>query len=55
MRRRARRPDGVAFVAVDGAQSPAVALAATRPGDAGNPALTRAVSLPQAPARDRAN
>ncbi len=51
----ALRPDGVAFAALDGAQSPAVELAATWPGDADNPALARAVSLLRAPARDQAN
>jgi hypothetical protein len=51
----ALHPDGVAFVALDSVQSPAVELAATWRADADNPALARAVSLLQARVRDQAN
>jgi DNA-binding transcriptional LysR family regulator len=41
----ALHPDGVAFVSLAPAQSPAVELAAAWRADADNPALTRARSL----------
>jgi DNA-binding transcriptional LysR family regulator len=41
----ALHPDGVAFVSLAAARSPAVELAATWPEAADNPVLTRALSL----------